>query len=105
MTAEGKEKCTTVRERLYRALERLLCKRFSVEGAREVLSRIRETVEQINRVTAEARDEWAAKFLEYKHIQWPKFIMDLIPSGVQNREEKSGATDKEEEECARRENA
>ena len=89
VTEDGQRKCTLLRERYFKAFERLLCKRFNGEDALKVMGDIRWTIAQLNSYSAIFELEWDRKYLENTHITWPKFIMDLIVSPIPQKQHHS----------------
>ena len=77
VTQEGKAKCAIIRKKLFRALERLLCRRLTQGEAHRLLFIIRTIVEKMNSYS-EYNKEWGKKFLANPQIKWPRFILDLI---------------------------
>ncbi len=83
MTDEGKEKCSTIRSRMFSALERLLCRRVSSSDAQRVLGEVRGFIHMFRDKHVKFNEEWDDMFKQNQHIHWPRFIWDLLVTPVE----------------------
>ena len=78
ITEEGKQKCQTIRNRMFKALERLLCRRLTHSQVHKVISEVHSIIEMFRDDRNSFNAEWDQMFVQNLHIKWPNFVWDLF---------------------------
>ena len=87
ITEEGKQKCQTIRNRMFKALERLLCRRLSHSQVHKVISEVHSIIEMFRDDRNSFNAEWDQMFVQNLHIKWPNFVWDLFTTPLPQRED------------------
>lgn len=89
MTEEGRDKCTTIRCRMFQALERLLCRRVSKADAHAVISEVHRFIEMFQDKRNKFNEQWDDMFKKNLHILWPSFVWDLLAVPLSEEEKRN----------------
>ena len=74
---------------MFKALERLLCRRLSNADTHKVISEVHGFIEMFRDKMNAFNEEWDALFTENAHINWPSFVWDLFTTPLPPHIEKA----------------
>ena len=76
---EGRSKCSTIQQRMFKALEKLLHKRLKPSEVHRILGDVRELNEKFESIEDRFLTQYTENFTRNRNLKFPRLFWELLP--------------------------